>query len=348
MDLGVVAAAAARLGAAADARAAAERVALAVRLALPLVEARSGSFAAGAQLVRDLRAAAPGQLVTLLLPAGRAAETAAARLDTGRQQFPIPAALRDALLAAARTEAGRTGPAPPGADAALRAWVVGAQTTAAAALAAGASGIARTVSRDAATEEPRARVSFTRPLLQAVGPLLAVSAVAGRLREHLERSGLFYESHVAQWARGTRGEAALRQEVLAALGAGERGRDAAPSGERVAAQLEVLQRQGLVLQGPAWNGQPVTIEFARERAEGDAPAADPAGDSSVFRATVRLDLPRLGSVSIVLRMAGASVAAAITADHPDPWRAALADLAARFEAQDLRPVRLQADAAGAP
>lgn len=342
MDLGVVAAQAVRAGATADPRAGVERVALAVRLALPLIEARSGSFTAGAQLVRDLRATAPGQLVTLLLPAGRAAETAAARLDTGRQQVPIPAALRDALLAAVRNEAARTAPPPAGADAALRAWAVGAQTTAAAALAAGASGIARAVGRDASVEEPRARVSFVRPLLEAVGPLLAVSAVAGRLREHLERSGLFYESHVAQWARGVRGEPALRQDVLAAFGPGERVREAT-SGERVAAQLEVLQRQSLTLHGPAWEGQPVTIEFARERNAADTRAGESIGEEGVFRATLHLDLPRLGAVAVALRMAGRSVAVTLAADRPEPWRDALAELAGRLQAQGLQPVELRAD-----
>jgi hypothetical protein len=349
MELGVVTATASRIGAATDlARPAVERVPISIRLALPLVEAQRPASAATSELARDLRAVAGTRdSVTLLLPAGRPSDSTAARLDTGRQQFPISAALRDALLAAAASQSGRAGSAAPASTAdagAARAWAIGAQTTAAAALALGAAGIARQVTREATIEEPRARVRFSQPLLAAVGAAQPVQAIADRLRERMERSGLFYEAHVAQWVRGERAEDALRQELLAALGLAGREPGAQPgAGERVAAQLEVLQRQVVSLQGPAWAGQQVQIDIARERPSADdgrGGAAD--SDHAVFVATLRMSPPGLGPIEVRLRLAGDSVATTVRAESPQRLRPELDALSAQLAARGLAPVLVQA------
>lgn len=350
MDLGTIASVARRVGPANDARAGVERIVLNLRAMLPLLEGQGRLAAASSRLVADLRAiAASGDEAILVLPPG----AGAARIEVGMRQLAIPATLRDALLALIGTRApdqvrGQSTPlaAPaPGAApaasieaaAAARAWAVSAQASASAAVALAGSGAARAVGRSIEGDRAPAAVSFSQPLVAAPEPTAPVRAIAERLRSTLERSGLFFESHLAQWARGERPDEAIAQELLHVRpGDGQ----IAPAA-RVAAQLQALQQQTVVLQGPAWLGQPATIEIARERAGAEHPAAD-NGASAVFNATLTLDLPRLGKLVARLRLSGETIAAAFESARADTLAAALPEFHASLEAHGLTPVLLQA------
>lgn len=344
MDLGTIASVARRVGPANDVRAGVERIVLNLRAMLPLLEGQGRLAAASSQLVADLRAiAASGDEAILVLPPG----AGAARIEVGMRQLAIPATLRDALLALIGTRApdqvrGQSMPlAAPAASieaaAAARAWAVSAQASASAAVALAGSGAARAVGRSIEGDRAPAAVSFSQPLVAAPEPTAPVRAIAERLRSTLERSGLFFESHLAQWARGERPDEAIAQELLHVRpGDGQ----IAPAA-RVAAQLQALQQQTVVLQGPAWLGQPATIEIARERAGAEHPAAD-NGASAVFNATLTLDLPRLGKLVARLRLSGETIAAAFESARADTLAAALPEFHASLEAHGLTPVLLQA------
>jgi Flagellar hook-length control protein FliK len=109
-----------------------------------------------------------------------------------------------------------------------------------------------------------------------------------------------------------------------------------------------LQQQSVVLQGPAWPGQPMTLTIARRQHDGSD-----AGDTraEVFETTLTLDLPRLGALQAHLRLSGATVAVSLespagsTAAELD---AALPGLRTALEAHGLVPVLLQAIAGSAP
>ncbi len=346
MDIGTIAAIARRVGPVNDARAGAERIVLNLRAMLPLLEGQGKLAAASSQLAADLRAAAQtGEEAILVLPPG----AGAARIDVGMRQLAIPAALRDALLALIGTPAAArsTPPAAPSSSAVLaapveaaaaaRAWAVSAQASAAAAVALAGSGAARSAGRSIEGDRTPAPVRFAQPLIAAPQPAAPVTAIAQRLRSTLEHSGLFFESHLAQWTRGERADDAVAQELLH-LRAAEA--HAAPA-VRVAAQLQTLQDQAVVLHGPAWAGQPVSIEIARERAGGEAPADD-ATDPAVVAATLRLDLPRLGTLVARLRLSGATIAATFESPQMEILNAALPEFRAQLEAHGLTPVLLQA------
>lgn len=347
MDLGLVAQSVRRVGAATDLRAGVERVNLPVRLLLPFLP--QGAGAAG-ELARDIRAAAIGRdSVTLLLPAQQAQASVPARLEIGARQFVLPPALRDALLAAlpaaASTSAANAAIAPTtsavraanaaAADQFARAWAVAAQTTAAAAQVVGGSGATRAVHRQRDDALPPA-VRFVPPLFEPVAELQPAAAIAERLRTHVERSGLFFESHIAQWAGGERSAAELRAEALrvAPQAAGEHA-------QRVAAQVAVLNEGAFVVHGPAWRGQPMELAIERE----PHPNSDPGGDDApVFVARLALDLPQLGRLQVRLRLAGDAVSARLQADAPAPFAGALRELAEQLAARGLVPVQLQAEA----
>lgn len=346
MDLGTIAAVVRRVGPANDARAGVERIVLNLRAMLPLLEGQGRLAVAPSQLVADLRAvAASGDEAILVLPPG----AGAARIDVGMRQLAIPATLRDALLALVEQPAAgaRAAPAvanpvaapaaPVEAAAAARAWAVSAQASAAAAVALAGSGGARGVGRTIENERAPAPVTFAQPLVAAPEPTVPVSAIAERLRSTLERSGLFFESHLAQWAHGERADEAIAQELLHVRpGDGQ----IAPAA-RVTAQLQALQQQAVVLQGPAWPGQAATIEIARERAGAEHPAVDD-GAATVFNATLTLDLPRLGKLVARLRLSGETIAATFESARADSLAAALPEFHASLDAHGLTPVLLQA------
>jgi hypothetical protein len=346
MDLGILAQSVTRVGAAADLRVGGERMTLGVRLLSPLLQGTAGTVST--ELARDLRAAlAHSDTFTLVLPTNAGQGAGGARLEIGARQIPVPAALRDALLAAAGAEpaaaapapaanAGTTAPAAALTDSA-RAWAVAAQTTSAAAVAVSGSGLPRQVQR-VANDRPAPTVQFEAPLFEPVNEVRAVQAAAERLRHDVERSGLFFEAHVAQWAQGERDTAELRAEALRLLPAS--GGAAEVGAQRVAAQVAVLQEALVALQGPAWPGQPAALTIAREA---HAPAA--GAPEAVFTARLALDLPALGAVVVELRLAGDAIGAIVATAAPAAFGAALPQLAEQLRVHGLQPVALQAVAA---
>jgi hypothetical protein len=281
----------------------------------------------------------------LLLPP--AASQSAARIEVGGRQFALPAALRDALLAALggqASAAAASAPSPASAASsaaaaadATRAWAVAAQTTAAAAVTAAGSGAPRAVQR-ARDDAPPPALRFTPPLFEPVAALRPIEAAAERLRHHVERSGLFFESHVAQWARGERSDQELRAELrtdalrLSPAAAGE-------SAQRVAAQVALLQDDQMRFEGTAWPGQPMTLTVRREQDTAAEGGSD--GPGPVFSAELCFDLPNLGPVEVRLRLAGGAISAQVASNDAQKLAPALSDLAEQLAARGLRPVMLQ-------
>ena len=361
-----------RVGAS-ESRAGAERIALSSRVLLPLLAAQGSGLAGMTELARDLRAqiAARGERgLALVLPAGAAHESQPARIDLGGRQIAIPAALRDALLARLGTPETAPGLARTAVveDSATRAWATGASAQVAAqtampsaahlaaqsALTASIGGIARELLRSVAPatavgarEGNAPRVDLSRSALgepagsAPVGPVLPVAEVASQLRREVERSGLFFEAHLAQWARGERSVDELRAELLhlaadASIAPGKSGAqaiaDSAP--QRVAGQLRLLQEPCIAISGAAWPGQPMLMLIEREPPPRDAAPGMPP----VFGAHLRLALPRLGNVEVHLRLAGEAVCTTICAQDPDRLQAGLPALGDQLRATGLTPV----------
>ncbi len=177
------------------------------------------------------------------------------------------------------------------------------------------------------------------PGLKPAGAGLDVGQTAARLRANVEHSGLFFESHASQWAHGQRSDEALRAELAA------RSEPASPvhaNGKaRTAAQLDVMQRQSIFLAGPAWPGQPVTIELAPEQHADDTMLTS-AGAQRVAAATLHLELPNLGAIVVRLRLAGDAVAAEFESSRTPLVESALPEFDAALQARGLRPVHLSA------
>lgn len=269
------------------------------------------------------RQAADGAPVNLLLSADRAL----VQVVLDGRRYPLAGAARDAVL----TLLGQAAQAPTPAPA-------GAATRVDAALA------ARVAVVDAQVQEARAHAGAplasiedapaAAPALASAVPALSGSAfaTAAAVAAGVESSGLFLEAHVAQWLRGERSLAQLQDEItqmpatLRLDGTGE---------QRAQWQLEALQRQIISLRLPAWPGQPLALEIGRDPEHRRDAAGSDAAAPGVFQATLRLDLPRLGSLEVRLRLLQETVGVRILSSNGAAVAPALPQLAGALAGRGL-------------
>jgi hypothetical protein len=186
----------------------------------------------------------------------------------------------------------------------------------------------------AAAQDGTAAVART-PLLN--GPSGDAGTIAGALRQGLEKSGLFYESHVAEWAQGRRtlGELALEPQA--------RGMPAPldPNTAQLINQQLNAQEQGRVAwQGQLWPGQDLHWEVERKRDdEGKDGRQDGDGARPHWQSRLRLRFAGLGEVEARVVLSGQQLH--IRLDTLDPGAGA------RMEAQRARLAEAL-DAAGTP
>jgi hypothetical protein len=184
----------------------------------------------------------------------------------------------------------------------------------------------------------------------------------GKLSQGLQRalgdSGLFYESHVAEWAAGKRSLQDLQREPqmqrqAAAQGAGQSQVDAVAkalagpdlsAAQMINQQLHTHEQGKVMWQGEAWPGQQMQWLVERDqqgdaggkgsRREGRDGEADP-----VWRSGVRFRFPMLGKVAANVTLVGDQVHVAVQSGSEDTAATLRAWASALQQAMD---------AAGAP
>jgi hypothetical protein len=151
-------------------------------------------------------------------------------------------------------------------------------------------------------EHPASAVAGSAPVLGAPGADPA--ALAGALARTVATSGLFYESHVAEWAGGARSLAELGAEPQQA--AASAGRPPDPTDPATAGfinlQLVAHEQDHIAWQGQLWPGQPLRLEIDKDAPEGGA-AADGGADAA-WQSRLRLRFPQLGELDATLALAG--------------------------------------------
>jgi hypothetical protein len=136
----------------------------------------------------------------------------------------------------------------------------------------------------------------------------------------MEKSGLFYESHVAEWAQGARTQAELAAEPQA--------RGMAPPSDPATAQLINLQLNAheqarVAWQGQLWPGQDLHWEIEREAPSDDADgrAGQGEADRASWQSSLTLRFGRLGEVAAKVVLSGGQLH--IRLDAPASARALL-------------------------
>jgi len=145
---------------------------------------------------------------------------------------------------------------------------------------------------------PLASLQGTAPLAPQGAPDPA--QLASQLQQAVARSGLFYESHLAQWADGQRPLAELMAEPQAQKAPGTPATDPATA-QLINQQLATQESGQLVWQGRLGPDQPLRWEVRRE--EDDASGRERDADAPGWQSSLRLRFPLLGEVeaSVSLR-----------------------------------------------
>lgn len=165
------------------------------------------------------------------------------------------------------------------------------------------------------------------PTLTPPGPLLDQvttnpALIALALRTALVRSGLFYESHLANWVGGQDSLDGLMQEPQNKLAAAEAARAAAnplallnaadttapkplnPMHALLTQQLQVLESPQFVWRGEVWPGQTLEWLLRHETEHAQDQAAAMPGDEADagWESKLKLTLPQLGSVTVHIKL----------------------------------------------
>ncbi len=182
-------------------------------------------------------------------------------------------------------------------------------------------------------DKTRVLTAHSAPLWATPQPPQSVQ-LAGLLREALGNSGLFYESHQAQWLEGARSTAQLLREPqnltpqqTTAATAAELSRAATPSQAHTAGsaegkalgipdhllplvqqQINTLETRQVLWQGNAWPDQAMQWEIHEQ-----SPPPPAAQERQEWATQIHLDLPRLGTVTAMLRFNSAGLSLTLDA-----------------------------------
>lgn len=177
----------------------------------------------------------------------------------------------------------------------------------------------------------------TLPTLTPLTPLLeqpthAPAELALALRTALVRSGLFYESHLANWAVGLDSLDGLMQEPQNRMATGTARADVVPDRASMLAsaaalpdairpgdladaksanpmhtlltqQLQVLESPQFIWRGELWQGQMLEWQVRQEPDTPHDPAAPAANEASMaWESRLKLTLPQLGTVNVHIKL----------------------------------------------
>lgn len=131
------------------------------------------------------------------------------------------------------------------------------------------------------------------------------------IRHAVQNSGLFYESHLAQWVRGSRSLADVMQEPQNQRNHSEsllKLEQTVQTAPTLGQQLAVLERQQLHWQGEIWPTQYMQMQIGVLHREGLHQRPEGSGrdghelpaESAMVQAMLALDMPHLGSIKVRL------------------------------------------------
>jgi hypothetical protein len=155
------------------------------------------------------------------------------------------------------------------------------------------------VLKSAAGAPPLATLNPSTPLVAQGAPDPA--QLANQLQQAVAKSGLFYESHLAQWAEGKRPLAELMAEPQARQAPGT-GPTEPAAAQLINQQLATHESGQLVWQGQFGPNQPLRWDIRREQEDASRPERDPEG--AAWHSGLRLRFALLGEVEASVSLRG--------------------------------------------
>jgi hypothetical protein len=147
----------------------------------------------------------------------------------------------------------------------------------------------------------------------AAAPTADTQQIADGLQHAIDKSGMFYESHLAEWADGERPLAELRGEPQMATGkqaleAVRTGVPPDPATAQLISQQLTTQEQGRVSwEGQLWPGQAMQWDIARDGPGGNGQHGGGEDGAPPWRSQLTLRFAALGELGASIVMAGDQV-----------------------------------------
>ncbi len=143
--------------------------------------------------------------------------------------------------------------------------------------------------------------------LEGSAPLMANQApqpaqLATRLQDAIGQSGLFYESHLAEWAEGTRPLSELMREPQTGRAPGSPATDPTTA-QFINLQLTSQEQARVAWQGQLWPGQHMEWDIQKDAADPRGGGAD-GDDNPTWRSGMTFRLPLLGDIAATVVMSG--------------------------------------------
>lgn len=163
-------------------------------------------------------------------------------------------------------------------------------------------------------------ISSEVPILVSPSELKDGIRTATKLQNQISTSGLFYESHVAEWAQGKRDIADIRSEPQSQLGLSKAADSMQTSnttsinkemGQIIHQQLNVLEQNVVRWQGELFPGQKIDWEIRKESEQ--ARHTQAGSEDSSWQSVVSFDLPTLGKVTATINLQSNTVGLSIRA-----------------------------------
>ncbi|MBV8047354.1 MAG: flagellar hook-length control protein FliK, partial [Paludibacterium sp.] len=144
--------------------------------------------------------------------------------------------------------------------------------------------------------------------------------MANSLKQGVENSGLFYESHLKAWDLGKLPLTQLQQEPQSKLGqalmqdtSSARNSALPQLGNLVQHQLDTLESRQVPVQGFAWPGQPMQMLIQSE--ETDERQGHGKSEAPAWTSHLSLNLPVLGGMNARVRLVGKAVQVSFTTEE---------------------------------
>jgi len=151
------------------------------------------------------------------------------------------------------------------------------------------------------------------------------AALASGLQQALGASGLFYESHVAEWSQGGRALADLANEPQQQAAQGGQKPNALDPGtaQFISMQLAAQEQSQLAWKGQLWPGQDMEWDVQRDAREGGGD-----GEQAIWHSRLKLRFPALGELEAQVTLVNGALQLRFSADDD-----ATADLLRRHAPQ---------------
>jgi hypothetical protein len=159
--------------------------------------------------------------------------------------------------------------------------------------------------------QPTASVHASAPI--AAAPTADTQKIASGLENAIGKSGLFYESHLAEWAGGARPLADLKGEPQMATG--RQAMEAVRPGvapdpataQMISQQLTTQEQNRVTWQGQLWPGQAMQWDIARDAPEGNGRGGAEEDSAMPWRSKLTLRFAALGELGASIVLAGDQV-----------------------------------------